>query len=87
LHSLNGSLSDLERAIESADLEIDLLREYRSCLIADVVTAKLDVREAAAHVPESVDEPHAIEEPEDFAEVDEDVEGEEPEEAVADAEL
>ncbi|MYK91994.1 MAG: restriction endonuclease subunit S [Synechococcus sp. SB0669_bin_8] len=33
--------------------EIDLLHEYRTRLIADVVTGKLDVREAAAHLPES----------------------------------
>ena len=32
--------------------EIDLLREYRTRLIADVVTGKLDVREAAAKLPE-----------------------------------
>ena len=32
--------------------EIDLLREYRTRLIADVVTGKLDVREAAAQLAE-----------------------------------
>jgi hypothetical protein len=32
--------------------EIDLLREYRTRLVADVVTGKLDVREAAARLPE-----------------------------------
>ena len=41
---------------ESANLrlerEIELLREYRTRLIADVVTGKLDVREAAARLPE-----------------------------------
>ena len=31
--------------------QIDLLREYRTRLIADVVTGKLDVREAAADLP------------------------------------
>lgn len=31
---------------------IDLLREYRTRLIADVVTGKLDVREAAARLPD-----------------------------------
>lgn len=36
--------------------EIDLLREYRTRLIADVVTGKLDVREAAAQLPEEVEE-------------------------------
>lgn len=42
--------------ILSAEREIDLLGEYRTRLIADVVTGKLDVREAAAKLPkESVD--------------------------------
>jgi type I restriction enzyme S subunit len=44
-HDLNTAISRLER-------EIDLLREYRIRLVADVVTGKLDVREAAAQLPE-----------------------------------
>ena len=39
-------------AISRARREIDLLREYHARLIADVVTGKLDVREAAAALPE-----------------------------------
>ena len=40
-------------AIERAQREITLLRRiYRTRLIADVVTGKLDVREAAARLPE-----------------------------------
>ena len=35
------------------------LREYRTRLIADVVTGKLDVREAAARLPDEVEEPGA----------------------------
>ncbi len=35
--------------------QIDLIREYRTRLIADVVTGKLDVREEAANLPEEVD--------------------------------
>lgn len=34
--------------------EIDLLREYRTRLIADVVTGQLDVREAALHLPDDI---------------------------------
>jgi len=34
------------------DREIELLREYRTRLVADVVTGKLDVREAAARLPD-----------------------------------
>jgi type I restriction enzyme S subunit len=39
-------------AISRLEREIELLREYRTRLIADVVTGKLDVREAAARLPE-----------------------------------
>ena len=39
------------RSIEFSRGEIGLLREYRTRLIADVVTGKLDVREAAAVLP------------------------------------
>ena len=39
-------------AISKTHQEIDLLVEYRTRLIADVVTGKLDVREAAASLPE-----------------------------------
>ena len=42
--------------------EIALLREYRTRLIADVVTGKLDVRAAAAALPEEGEEPEALEE-------------------------
>jgi len=43
--SLNTAISRLER-------EIELLREYRTRLVADVVTGKLDVREAALRLPD-----------------------------------
>ena len=40
-------------AIARARRQIELLREYRNRLIADVVTGKLDVRKAAAALPET----------------------------------
>lgn len=43
--TLNTTVSRLER-------EIELLREYRTRLVADVVTGKIDVREAAARLPQ-----------------------------------
>ena len=49
---LNNIITNRAEAIERANREVDLLREYRSRLIADVVTGKLDVREAAANLPE-----------------------------------
>jgi type I restriction enzyme S subunit len=46
----------LERPVVAAasrlEREIELLREYRTRLVADVVTGKLDVREAAARLPD-----------------------------------
>ena len=48
--------SDIDRATQSAQQEISLLREYRTRLIADVVTGKLDVREAVNYIQEEFDE-------------------------------
>ena len=42
--------------IAQARRQIELLQEYRSRLIADVVTGKLDVRDAAAQLPDEADE-------------------------------
>ena len=47
-----NTISRLER-------EIALLREYRTRLVADVVTGKLDVREAAARLPDEAPLPDA----------------------------
>ena len=41
-----------------------LVHEYRTRLIADVVTGKLDVREAAGRLPEEVEEPEPLNEAE-----------------------
>ena len=43
----------VDRAINRARREVELLGEYRTRLIADVVTGKLDIREAAADLPET----------------------------------
>lgn len=47
-----GKARGVEISISSIRNEITLLHEYRTRLIADVVTGKLDVREAAAGLPE-----------------------------------
>lgn len=47
--------SSADDVIDRAEREISLLREYRTRLIADVVTGKLDVREAAARLPDEVE--------------------------------
>ena len=54
---LRRSTNELSAAVAQAEREISLLREYRTRLIADVVTGKLDVREAAARLPDEVEEP------------------------------
>jgi type I restriction enzyme S subunit len=57
-----GRTARPDLAISRLDREIELLREYRTRLVADVVTGKLDVREAAARLPDEA--------PLDTAEVD-----------------
>jgi len=49
---LDRATTDIDTTITRAEREIELLDEYRTRLIADVVTGKLDVREAAAALPE-----------------------------------
>ena len=44
--------SPIAKAIGRLTREIDVLREYRTRLIADVVTGKLDVRDPAARLPD-----------------------------------
>ena len=56
----NAQTSGLTTAITRARRQIELVEEYRTRLIADVVTGKLDVREAAAHLPDESDEESPI---------------------------
>ena len=51
---IKGETQSIDVAISRLKREIELLREYRTRLVADVVTGKLDVREAALHLPEDV---------------------------------
>ncbi len=59
LTGLSQQLLGVNTAISRLEREIELLREYRTRLVADVVTGKLDVREAAAKLPEEA-APEAI---------------------------
>lgn len=72
-------------AIAKATREIDFLREFRTRLIADVVTGKLDVREAAASLPVETEEPEAPKETDSLAEGEEAPEDAELETAAAEA--
>jgi type I restriction enzyme, S subunit len=49
---LDAELLQFQGITNRLEREIDLLREYRARLIADVVTGKLDVREASERLPE-----------------------------------
>jgi type I restriction enzyme S subunit len=53
---LDAQTARLDAAMAAARREIELLREYRERLIADVVTGKVDVREIAAQLPEETEE-------------------------------
>lgn len=55
---LDSGLAGLATVISGSEREISLLREYRTRLIADVVTGKLDVR-AAARLPDEPEEGEA----------------------------
>jgi type I restriction enzyme S subunit len=54
---LDADLATLNTALARAEREIGLLREYRTRLVADVVTGKLDVRAAAAKLPAETEIP------------------------------
>ena len=50
--TVSSESAPLDTTIARLDREIELLREYRTRLVADVVTGKLDVRPAARQLPE-----------------------------------
>lgn len=64
---LDSELKKVDQAVSTARREISLLREYRTRLIADVVTGKLNVREAAARL---ADEPEALQDTDTLTEGD-----------------
>ena len=55
-----------DAAAGKAERGIELVREFRTRLIADVVTGKLDVREAAAKLPEEAPEAEPLDEMEEL---------------------
>jgi type I restriction enzyme S subunit len=52
IHFIKNTTAPLSAAISTSEREISLLREYRTRLVADVVTGKLDVRKVAKDLPE-----------------------------------
>ncbi|MXX16840.1 MAG: restriction endonuclease subunit S, partial [Gammaproteobacteria bacterium] len=55
---LDSTIEGITTTIDLANREMNLFREYRTRLVADVVTGKLDVREAAAELPQIDPETH-----------------------------
>ena len=53
---IEAETATVDVAISRTEREIELLREYRTRLIADVVTGQLDVREAAKSLPDDLPE-------------------------------
>jgi type I restriction enzyme S subunit len=70
---LDSQTERLAHPITLTQREITLMREYRARLIADVVTGKLDVREATARVPDEGYEPPPLSEEDMSLDTDEDV--------------
>ena len=60
----------MNNVILIARREIELLREYRTRLIADVATGKLDVREAAASLPDEPEESDATDDLDELEQAD-----------------
>jgi len=74
---LERQTASIDAAIAADRRAIDLLKEFRTRLIADVVTGKLDVREAAAKLPDDLPEEEAAEDDKVAGETDVEVESEE----------
>ncbi len=64
---IDNKTRNLHTAITHLDHEIALLREYRTRLVADVVTGKLDVRKVAQDLPDDAVEPAAALDADDLA--------------------
>ena len=60
--AIDQGLATLNDGANHTRREIELLQEYRTRLVADVVTGKLDVRAAAAQLPDEADDQDPIEE-------------------------
>lgn len=60
--AIESMTKKIRDAITGAEREMALLREYRTRLISDVVTGKLDVREAAAQLPDDAGETEPFDE-------------------------
>jgi type I restriction enzyme S subunit len=60
VQSIAEGTQHIDRTQERIRCEITLCQEYRTRLVADVVTGKLDVREAAARLPDEAAQPEPL---------------------------
>lgn len=68
---LDAQTDKIDAAVAADRRALDLLKEFRTRLIADIVPGKLDVREAAVKLPDEREEAQAFEDAETVAESDE----------------
>ena len=81
---IDKATAGIDSSIVRARQQIDLVKEYRTRLIADMVTGKLDVREVAARLSDEADHQGPVEEGGPMAEdLDEDIYDAEEEPAIA----
>ena len=71
LESVEKEVAPIRAASGRIDREIELLREYRTRLVADVVTGKLDVRSATSQLPAEPIEPEPTPDLEELTELEE----------------
>ena len=81
---MDKAIGDRDAAIARARRQIELVEEYRTRLIADVVTGKLDVRAVSARLPDEADHQFPVEEGSPMADrLDEEIYAAEEEPAIA----
>jgi len=71
IQSITANTAELNIAISGLERQVELLKEYRTRLVADIVTGKLDVRSVASQLPNVTDTPQASPEIEDPSQDDE----------------
>lgn len=86
IEEVRTATRSLEAAVASNHREIGLLLEYQTRLVADVVTGRLDVREATARLPDEEDATEADNDGEALAEADANGEPDAPASAAGEAE-
>ena len=85
LDNIRRKTDGIRRLLTSARQRLTSSTRFTFRLIADIVTGKLDVREAAAILPDEPEEIQAVEEPDEIDQIDEELETADLDEATAEA--